>query len=287
MPRIIGGIWGILFLLLVCAFPADSQDDKNPLVQELFAKSGLDQLIERLPMIVQQGLHQAFAQDENLKKLPAQTLEEIMDAAASAYESQKLRNIMLRSFAGKMNDAEIRSVIQWLDSPTGVKCTDLEKQSLTAEAFQDLSRFAEEIQKKPPRPERLKLIGELDRATKATATSVEIFINSNLAVATAVTLSLPQENSTLLSEFKKKLETGKAAIENALQEQTRVSLLYTYRSLSDSEIKEYIDIATSPAGSKFNAVGIEAFQKAMVDGGMDFGQAVAKVFGNVNPKREI
>lgn len=287
MPRIIGGIWGILFLLLVCVFPADSQDEKNPLVQELFAKSGLDQLIERLPMIVQQGLHQAFAQDENLKKLPAQTLEEIMDAAASAYESQKLRNIMLRSFAGKMDDAEIRSVIQWLDSPTGVKCTDLEKQSLTAEAFQELSRFAEEIQKKPPRPERLKLIGELDRATKATATSVEIFINSNLAVATAVTLSLPQENSTLLSEFKKKLETGKAAIENALQEQTRVSLLYTYRSLSDSEIKEYIDIATSPAGSKFNAVGIEAFQKAMVDGGMDFGQAVANVFGNVNPKREI
>jgi len=286
MPRIIGGIWGILFLLLVCAFPADSQDDKNPLVQELFAKSGLDQLIERLPMIVQQGLHQAFAQDENLKKLPAQTFQEIMVAAASAYESQKLRNIMLRSFAGKMDDAEIRSVIQWLDSPTGVKCTDLEKQSLTAEAFQELSRFAEEIQKKPPRPERLKLIGELDRATKDTATSVEIFINSNLAVATAVTLSLPQENSTLLSEFKKKLETGKAAIENALQEQTRISLLYTYRSLSDREIKEYIDIATSPAGSKFNAVGIEAFQKAMVDGGMDFGQAVANVFGNVNQKKE-
>jgi hypothetical protein len=274
-------------LLLVCALPAGSQDDKNPLVQELFAKSGLDQLIERLPMIVQQGLHQAFAQDENLKKLPAQTFQEIMDAAASAYESQKLRNIMLGSFAGKMNDAEIRSVIQWLDSPTGVKCTDLEKQSLTTEAFQELSRFAEEIQKKPPKPERLKLIGELDRVTKATATSVEIFINSNLAVATAVTLSLPQENSTLLSEFKKKLETGKAAIENALQEQTRVSLLYTYRSLLDSEIKEYIDIATSPAGSKFNVVGIEAFQKAMVDGGMDFGQAVAKVFANVNQKREI
>jgi hypothetical protein len=186
-----------------------------------------------------------------------------------------------------MDDAEIRSVIQWLDSPTGVKCTDLEKQSLTAEAFQDLSRFAEEIQKKPPRPERLKLIGELDRATKATATSVEIFINSNLAVATAISLSLPQESPMPLSEIRKKFEAGRAAIENALQEQTRVSLLFTYRSLSDREIKEYIDIATSPAGSKFNDIGIEAFQKAMVAGGMDFGQAVAKVFENVNQKREI
>jgi hypothetical protein len=285
----IGGICGLLFLLLVCVFPADSQDNKskNPLVQELFAKSGLDQLAERIPMIVQQGLHQAFAQDENLKKLPAQTFQEIMDAAANAYESQKLMNIMLRSFAGKMDDAEIRSVIQWLDSPTGVKCTDLEKQSLTAEAFQELSRFAEEIQKKPPRPERLNLIGELDRATRATATSVEIFINSNLAVATAVALSLPQESSTLLSEFKKKIETGKAAIENALQEQTRLSMLYTYRSLSDSEIKEYIEMANSPAGGKFNAVGIEAFQRAMVEGGVAFGRAVAKVFESVNQKREI
>jgi hypothetical protein len=238
-------------------------------------------------MIVQQGLRQAFAQDENLKKLPAQTHQEIMDAAASAYESPKLMNIMLRSFAGKMDDAEIRSVIQWLDSPTGVKCTDLEKQSLTAEAFQELPRFAEEIQKKPPRPERLNLVGELDRATRATATSVEIFINSNLAVATAVALSLPQESSMLLSEFKKKLEAGRAAIENALQEQTRLSLLYTYRSLSDSEIKEYIDVADSPAGNKFNAAGIEAFQKAMVEGGVDFGRGVAKVFENMSKKREV
>lgn len=285
----IGGICGILFLLLVGVFPADSQDDKNknPLVQELFAKSGLDQLAERIPMIVQQGLHQAFAQDENLNKLPAQAFQEIMDAAASAYESHKLMNIMLRSFAGKMDDAEIRSVIRWLDSPIGVKCTDLEKQSLTAEAFQELSRFAEEIQKKPPRPERLKLIGELDRATRATATSVEIFINSNLAIATAVALSLPPESSMLLSEFKKKLEAGRADIEIALQEQTRLSLLYTYRSLTDSEIQDYIKMANSPAGSKFNAVGIEAFQRAMVEGGMDFGQAAAKVFEHTNKKRDI
>jgi hypothetical protein len=287
MAKITGRLWGIVFLLLVCALPAGSQVDSNRLVQELFAKSGLDQLIEQLPMIVQEGMHQAFAQNQDLKKIPPQAFQAMMDAAASAYESQKLRSIMLRSFAGKMDDAEIRSVIQWLDSPTGVKCTDLEKQSLTAEAFQELSRFAEEIQKKPPRPERLKLIGELDRATKATATSVEIFINSNLAVATAISLSLPQESPMPLSEIRKKFEAGRADIENALQEQTRLSLLYTYRLLSDSEIKEYIKMADSPAGSKFNAVGIEAFQKAMVEGGMDFGQAVAKVFENVNPKKEI
>ena len=287
MPKIIGGIWGILFLLLVCVFPADSQDDHNRLLQELFAKSGLDQLVERLPMIVQQGMHQAVAQDQNLKRLPAQTVQELMDTAASAYESQKLRGIMLRSFAGKMDDAEIRSVTRWLDSPTGVKCTDLEKQSLTPEGLRDLARFAEEIQKKPPRPERLKLIEELDRVTKATATSVEIFINSNLAVATAATLSLPEQSPMPLSEIRKKLEAGRAAIENALQEQTRVSLLYTYRSLSDSEIKEYIDIAASPAGSKFNEAGIEAFQKAMVEGGMDFGRGVAKVFETMSKKREI
>ena len=287
MTKIAGNLGGMLFLLLVCALPAGSQVDSNRLVQELFAKSGLDQLVEQLPMIVQQGMHQAFAQDPNLQRIPTRTVREIMDAAADAYEAQKLRNIMLGSFAGKMDEAEIKSVIRWLDSPTGVKCTDLEKNSLNPEALQGLGRFAEEIQKKPPRPERLKLIGELDRATKATATSVEIFINSNLAVATAISLSLPQETPMPLAEIRKKFETGRAAIENALQEQTRISLLYTYRSLSDGEIQEYIDMADSPAGRKFNAVGIEAFQKAMVEGGMDFGQAVAKVFENANPKKEI
>lgn len=287
MKSIFGRIAVILCLVLGWALPAESQEGDDKLLQELFLKSGINQLTEQLPVIFQGGVDQGFAQDQNLKKLPRDVLQEIRDAAASAYASQKMRNIMLKFMAGRLSDAEVKSAIQWLDSPVGIKSTDLEKKSLAPGWLEEMARFAEEIQKRPPPAARLKLIGELDRATQATAASVELFINTNLAIATAVILSLPQETRRPLSEIRKELEADRAAIEKTIQEQTKVGMLCTYRTLSDGEIQEYIDFAKSPVGSKFNTVSIAAFQQAMVEGGVDFGRAVASVYENMGKKKAI
>jgi hypothetical protein len=287
MKIIFGRIAVILCLVLGWALPAESQEGDDKLLQELFLKSGINQLTEQLPVIFQGGVDQGFAQDPNLKRLSGDVLQEIRDAAASAYASQKMRNIMLKFMAGRLSDAEVKSAIQWLDSPVGIKSTDLEKKSLAPGWLQEMARFAEEIQKRPPPAARLKLIGELDRATQATAASVEMFINTNLAIATAVILSLPQEIRRPLSEIKKELEANRAAIEKTIQEQTRVGMLCTYHTLSDGEIQEYIDFANSPAGSKFNTVSTAAFQQAMVEGGVDFGRAVASVYENMGKKKAI
>jgi hypothetical protein len=287
MKIISGRIAVTLCLLLVCVLPADSQDPNDQLLQELFAKSGINHLTEQLPVIFQEGMDQASAQDPNLAKLPNDVLREIKDAAAAAYASQKMRNVMLKSMSGKLSDIEVRSVIQWLDSPVGIKSTELEKKSLAPEWIKEMARFEEEIQRKPPPAARLKLIGELDRATQATSASVEMFINTNMAIATAVILSLPAEARRPLPEIRKELEANRAAIEKTIQEQTQVSMLCTYHPLSDGEIQQYIDFANSPLGSKFNTVSIAAFQQALVEGGIDFGRAVAAVFENMGKKTKI
>lgn len=151
----------------------------------------------------------------------------------------------------------------------------------------DIEHYAQQLQKNPPPPERLKLIEELDRATNATATSVEAYMNTHLAVATAVTLSLPQETRRPLSQIKKQLERSRPAIEKALKQQTWVGMLYAYQTLTDAEIQQYIDFADSPAGKKYHKVTIEAFQQAMIECGADFGQAAGKAIENMKKKSEI
>jgi hypothetical protein len=107
-----------------------------------------------------------------------------------------------------------------------------------------------------------------------------------LAVATAMTLSLPPETRKPLAQIEEELEASRPGIEKAMQEQTWVSLLYTYRPLSDAEIRAYIGFADSPVGRKYHRVTIEAFQEAMVRCGAEFGRAMARVFENRGRKSE-
>ena len=55
MKSISGRIAVILGLVLVWVLPADSQDGSDKLLQELFVKSGINQLTEQLPVIFQGG----------------------------------------------------------------------------------------------------------------------------------------------------------------------------------------------------------------------------------------
>ncbi len=286
--RLNSRIWPVVAgLVLACAAASYAGNASDKQIEALFVKSGMDQLLEQLPAMFGLGMEQAFTQDENLKKLPRHALEGIKNAAGQAYAPKKLTDIMIKSMSGTMSADEAASVLEWLDSPIGKKCTDLEKGTVTAEGMKEMEQFAQEIKKNPPPPERLKLIRELDRATNATATSVEVFMNTNLAVATAVTLSLPQETRRPLPDIKKQLEGSRPAIEKALEEQTLVSMLFTYRKLTDRELLDYVNFARSPVGDRFNTVAIDAFQKAMVAGGVDFGQGVARVFENIHKKKDI
>jgi hypothetical protein len=285
--RIVEGFAVVALLALACAGAATAQKVDDKRVHELFVKSGLEQLMQEIPAIFQSGMDPAFEQDQNLRKLPRSALQGIREAAAEAYSPQKTTGVMMKSIGGKMSAADIASVLKWLDSPIGRKCTNLEKDSATAEGVSQMSQFAQKIQKTPPPPERLKLIAELDRVTNATATAVEMFMNTNLAVATAVTLSLPQDTRRPIAQIKKELEDNRAAIEKALQAQTQVGMLYTYRTLTDKEIRRYIDFSDSPAGKKFNSVSIEAFQHAMIQCGIDFGKAVARIFEQLGTQSEI
>lgn len=255
-------------------------------IQELFLKSGLDHFIEQLQGIFAGGIDKAIEQDSRLKGLPQHARQGIQKAAAEAFAAPKIRAVMLKSVAGKLDGAEIQSVVEWLESPIGKKCTNLEKDSVAPEGIKGMAAFIQGLPKNPPPVARLKLIFDLDRATNATATAVEIYMSTHLAVATAMSFSLPQENRKPLDVIQKELEDQRAAIEKSMQEQTLVGLLYTYHPISDAELRKYIEFTESAVGKKYHQVTNGAFNQAIISGGADFGQAAAKVLENISKKSE-
>lgn len=277
-----------LITCLVLAGPnfSQAQEAARQSIQELFLNSGIEQLTQQMPVLFEQGIEQAYAQDSNLKSLPKHLVSELKQASAKAYAAGKTQAVMAKSISGKMTDSDIRLVLKWLDSPIGKKCTELETYSVTAEGLNAMAQFVQQLQNNPPPASRLKLIEELDGATNATATSVEAFVNTHLAVSMAVALSIPAEKRKPISQIKKELDQNRAAIEKALQQHILVSMLFTYRTISDADLRQYIDFALSPIGVKYHKTTIEAFQQALIECGADFGQAAGKAYESINKKSE-
>lgn len=141
--------------------------------------------------VVVSGIDKAIESNPRSKGLPQHARQGIQKAAAEAFAAPKTRAVMLKSVAGKLDAAEIKFLLEWLESPLGKKCTGLEKDSITPEGMKARAAFAQGLQKNPPPVTRLKLVFDLDRTTNATATAVEMAMSTYLAVATAMTLSLP------------------------------------------------------------------------------------------------
>jgi hypothetical protein len=62
----------------------------------------------------------------------------------------------------------------------------------------------------------------------------------------------------------------------AAKSETLVSLLYTYRSLTEAEIQQYIEFATSPAGAKYQKVSTAAFNQALFDASIKWGKSIGE-----------
>jgi hypothetical protein len=60
MKRSFKGLAVIAWLALVCAGTSNAQEASSKAVQELFLKSGLDQLTHQLPILFQQEIDQAY-----------------------------------------------------------------------------------------------------------------------------------------------------------------------------------------------------------------------------------
>jgi hypothetical protein len=73
------------------------------------------------------------------------------------------------------------------------------------------------------------------------------------------------------------VEGSRGMIESMTREQVLLSLLYTYRDLSEAELRGYIEFATSPAGNTFNRVVSDAMSRTFVEKSGELGEVLGEL----------
>lgn len=268
----------LLCASILCLLPlaAGAQGSDDALVRELYVKSGMEKQLRELPLVIEATLEREAMEDDDIKKLPSNVRSAIQTSAKKAFSAESMQKIILPELREKLTGGDIRKVLEWLDSPLGKKCTQLEEAASTPEAVAEMDQYAQQVSKKPPSAERLYVLRQLDSATKVTESAVEMAINTQIAVTVAIMATLPRENQRSFDDIVKEIEKHRSEVEAQVRSETLLSLLYTYRSLTEAEIQRYTQFSASPAGEKFNTVSIAAFKKAFLESSIRWGKAIGE-----------
>lgn len=267
-------LWMVIASLLPILSYAQNADDS--LVRELFVRSGEENLLDQLPSLILAGFNRTVQDDEQARKLPKNVLSAMRAAVPTAFAPEKSKETMLAELAGKLTSQDIKGIIQWLDSPLGKKCIGLEEQAARPEAQADMQQYAAGLREKPPTPERVKTIQDFDSALKETDSAVEIALQTQAAVALAFIATFPKEKQQTPDAVLRDMEKKRPAFETEVRRQTFVDLMYTYRNLTDDEIRQYTEFAKSPVGTKYSSVVMDAYKKIISDGAVKWGKFIGE-----------
>ncbi|MBW2072990.1 MAG: DUF2059 domain-containing protein [Deltaproteobacteria bacterium] len=277
-----------LFVALLFLLPlaVHAQSPEDALMNELYVKSGMEKQVEQFPLIIQAGFDQAVARDEHLQRLPQNITADIRRLIKQSFTEELFKKTMLEEVATEMSRADIKQVLQWLDSPLGKKCRQLEEAATTPEILNEIQAYAIKMQESPPSKARLRLVQEFDAVTQATEANVTISMNTQFAVTAAIVATLPPEAQIPPDEIMGELEKVRADLKAMLRPQVIMSILYTYRTLSDDELERYIEFSKSRVGSKYQKVTISGFKKALTDGAIRWGHSIGKLLQHTNKQSE-
>ena len=280
----------LIATVLICSsLAANALCAQTALIEELYVKSGLEKQVKQIPNSVEQGFDEAVFKDENLRRLPRSVVSGIRSLITEAFAPELLKTEIIREMEAGMEDEHVRRVLEWLNSGLGRKRTAVEEAASRPDSLSQTQLMAAQIRTSPLPPDRLNLLRRLDQAMGATETFVSLALNTQIAVASAIVASLPPEQQQPLSELKTQIERTRPQLESAINAYVLASFLYTYQTLSNPEIRAYINFASSRTGKVYHEATVAGFTHAMISASIRWGKSIGaqlseagKSYGTMN-----
>lgn len=252
----------------------------------LYVRSGLAALVAQIPAGIQNGFDRYYRQESG-GSLSAPQYKIIRERIPRAFAPEAMRPRIEAVLAERLATADAKTVLDWFDSPLGRKATALESAAAGPEALEAMQAYARGLRQSPPSAERMKRLGALAAAVKAVDNAVAVVMNTQLAVAGGMMAMMPDAQQKSFEEIRARLEALRPQITAAMENQTIIAFLYTYRDLSASDLDAYVRFARSEAGERYHAAAAAGIQQALTAGSLALGSAIAEIIEATEPQSDI
>jgi hypothetical protein len=253
-----------LVLLTPLSVAAEPPADES-MISELMELSGLTQQIPRLPQAYMTFVDQLFVgMDRQRNPVPNSLQQHIRQSFVHALTPERLEpEIRSRLVHGLPQDTTL-ATLTWLRSELGKKITAAELNAGSAEKSIELATFVLKLQLERPSPERLQLVRQIEDVTQGSELATEAWETVVVAVTRVVEAELARTDPRRREKLQEHLASVRASIKGMFQQGRLIEVLFTYRTLTDEELKQYVDFLEAPTGREVTKVLNGAVQGAAI-----------------------
>lgn len=259
----------VLALTLVFAAGLVQAADKRALASEVMRVSGLEQQLGQTTRSINDSLKKA---EESGKATPEQ--REIGAVMLEAFGTETILASVGKRLADQLNEEELRKVLSWYEGDPGQKLIRLENQLADPEKAKDLVEFAKQAEQNPIPEARQSLYKKIDKATLTTETTVDMQLNSRVAMVKAMNKTAKSEKKLTDAEINEKIESQRPKAVEFMQQINLIKFGYLFKDVSDSDVEAYVKFAESDVGKKYFKARSKALDAAMQEGSRKVGEAM-------------
>jgi hypothetical protein len=243
-------------------------------VDTLMDVSGITKQFADLPKTFIAGMKQGMQQDEDSDPAVSAML---MEAAERTVTVERFLNPVRQQLDEGLSKADIKTLIEWHQSPVGERITQAEVQASTPQANEHMLALA---------PQLLQDVALVERADRIDAaigmTDLTMDVQENVTLIIMQTVAATTEGAEPVDEeaFRLQWEVVEPQVRANIQQYTRISAAYTYRQLSEGDVDAYVEFLSSPLGRRFTAAG----KQGMAEGFQAVTQAWTRDWAGRLPK---
>jgi hypothetical protein len=232
------------------------EGEREALITEALDISGTKQTLETIPAHIRA---QFEARQTPLKPEEKARVVKIL---GDAFRTDVLYGAVRGAFRVNYDPSRMGFVIGQLRTPLFRKIAALEVAASDPGARQDLERFKIGLEGDVPKPARVALVQRYEAAMRSAELQVEMGVVAFKAVSRSLEPVLPAEKRPTARETDTAERTLRAQQDNLVRD-ALVRWLYTFRSLTDDELGEYVAFAETDAGRWFVATQRKGLLDAM------------------------
>ena len=212
---------------------------KDEQINAILEKTGFNKLLQHVPSFSQSVLKQSSG-----------ALEPEMGSALSAAFSQAFATETVQRDVNQMlkahyNEPHATAYLKHLNSPLSLKMAKLESDTNNPSNREDIKAFSAALTNQPTAQSRSQLVERLDKATRTTDFSIDMQTAFFKAIFIAIDPVMEADMRINEDELKKMVNEVRTSLEEGLRNNTRLSFLYAFRNVSDTELKHYIEACES------------------------------------------
>jgi uncharacterized protein DUF2059 len=238
------------FILLTIALAAHAVPAVDlETAAKIYQDASLRQQVRASLGVMPDHMRQMFAADPGAH-LTDQQLDAVTAAAKRGFRIDVFEVPALVALAANLDAETVRKTDAFLESDLGRRMVAAD----VATALLDeptIDKIMNGSLNAPSTPKRDALFDKLERASRSTESTVQIFLSLGQAVAIGTAVGAGRDQTLVADNARKSGEAGRADLERNMREPLRRYLAYSYRDMSDEELKHLLAFFESDVGKRF------------------------------------